>query len=81
MQSNTKYICKHLKTKVCILNENENKDKPEQNNDKSEENKPKSVRKKPVKKDVEKEEINYSYLRMPDNEILIELEKEYFKND
>jgi len=38
--------------------------------------KPKSTRKKPVKKDEEKEEVDYSYLRLPDNEILIELEKE-----
>lgn len=38
--------------------------------------KPKSTRKKPVKKDEEKNEVDYSYLRLPDNEILIELEKE-----
>ena len=38
--------------------------------------KPKSTRKKPVKKDEEKDEVDYSYLRLPDNEILIELEKE-----
>jgi len=39
-------------------------------------NKPKSTRKKPVKKDEVKDEVDYSYLRLPDNEILIELEKE-----
>jgi type I restriction-modification system DNA methylase subunit len=38
--------------------------------------KPKSTRKKSIKKDEEKDEIDYSYLRLPDNEILIELEKE-----
>ena len=38
--------------------------------------KPKSRRKKPVKKDEVKDEVDYSYLRLPDNEILIELEKE-----
>jgi len=38
--------------------------------------KPKSTRKKPVKKDEVKDEVDYSYLRLPDNEILIELEKE-----
>ena len=39
-------------------------------------NKPKSTRKKPVKKNKVKDEVDYSYLRLPDNEILIELEKE-----
>ena len=38
--------------------------------------KPKSTRKKPVKKDEVKDDVDYSYLRLPDNEILIELEKE-----
>ena len=37
--------------------------------------KPKSIRKKPVKKD-KIIDVDYSYLRLPDNEILIELEKE-----
>jgi type I restriction-modification system DNA methylase subunit len=44
----------------------------------TEEDKPtktKSSRKKPIKKEV-KNEIDYSYLRLPDNEILIQLEKE-----
>ena len=40
--------------------------------DMEEEKQTKSTRKKPVKKD----EVDYSYLRLPDNEILIELEKE-----
>ena len=39
-------------------------------------NKPKSIRKKPVKKDKVKDKVDYSYLRLPENEILIELEKE-----
>ena len=39
-------------------------------------NKGKSTRKKPVKKDEVKDEVDYSYLRLPDNEILIKLEKE-----
>lgn len=38
--------------------------------------KSKPSKKKSVKKDEEKEEIDYSYLRLPDNEILIELEQE-----
>jgi len=38
--------------------------------------KPKSTRKKLVKKDEIKDEVDYSYLRLPNNEILIELEKE-----
>ena len=37
---------------------------------------PKSERKKPVKKNKVKDEIDYSYLRLPDNEILIELDKQ-----
>ena len=36
----------------------------------------KSERKKPVKKNKVKDEIDYSYLRSPDNEILIELDKQ-----
>ena len=40
------------------------------------EEKPKSTRKKPVKKEEEKYEIDYSYLKLPDNKIIIELEKE-----
>ena len=38
--------------------------------------KPKSIRKKPIKKDEVKNEVDYSYLRLPNNEILIELENE-----
>jgi len=38
--------------------------------------KQKSTRKKHVKKDEVKDEVDCSYLRLPDNEILIELEKE-----
>jgi type I restriction-modification system DNA methylase subunit len=36
----------------------------------------KSIRKKIVKKDDVNNEVDYSYLRLPDNQILIELEKE-----
>ncbi len=35
-----------------------------------------SSRKKPTKKEEEKEKIDYSYLRLPDNKVLIQLEKE-----
>ena len=48
-------------------------------NSDTEEDKPtktKSSRKKPIKKEELKNEIDYSYLRLPDNEILIQLEKE-----
>jgi len=38
--------------------------------------KPKSERKKSVKKDKEKNETDHSYLRLPDNQILIELDKQ-----
>ena len=37
--------------------------------------KPKTERKKPVKKDKVKDETDYSYLRLPDNQILMQLEK------
>ena len=33
-------------------------------------------RKKPVKKDTVKDEIDYSYLRLPENKIIVELDKE-----
>ena len=36
----------------------------------------KTKRKKPVKKEENKNKIDYSYLRLPDNEILTQLEKE-----
>jgi type I restriction-modification system DNA methylase subunit len=48
-------------------------------NSDTEEDKPtktKSSRKKPIKKEELKNEIDYSYLRLPDNKILIQLEKE-----
>jgi type I restriction-modification system DNA methylase subunit len=38
--------------------------------------KPKAASKKPVKKNKVKDEIDYSYLRSPDNEILMELDKQ-----
>ena len=38
--------------------------------------KSKSTRKKPVKKDEVKDKIDYSYLRLPDNEEIVKLEKE-----
>jgi hypothetical protein len=38
--------------------------------------KPKSASKKPVKKNKVKDEIDYSYLRSPDNEILMKLDKQ-----
>ena len=45
--------------------------------------KSKSTRKKPVKKDEVKDKIDYSYLRLPDNEEIVKLEKEEIinKND
>jgi type I restriction-modification system DNA methylase subunit len=42
--------------------------------------KPKSTRKKPVKKDEVKDEVDYSYLRLPDNEIIFELDENDNKN-
>ena len=42
--------------------------------------KSKSIRKKPIKKDEEKSETDYSYLRLPDNKILVELELEIDDN-
>ena len=46
------------------------------NTEENSNSKPKSARKNPVKKNKVKEEIDYSYLRSPDSEILMELDKQ-----
>ena len=64
-------IIKEENKNIIISSSNVNSD--------TEENKPtktKSSRKKAVKKEENKNEIDYSYLRLPDNEIIIQLEKE-----
>lgn len=69
-------IIKEENKNIIISSSNINTDTAE------EQSKPKLTRKKQVKKD-ENEEIDYSYLRLPDNEILIKLEEEdnKIKND
>ena len=64
-------IIKEENKNIIISSSNVNSD--------TEEDKPtktKSSRKKPIKKEELKNKIDYSYLRLPDNEILIQLEKE-----
>jgi type I restriction-modification system DNA methylase subunit len=66
----SKQVSKIIKKKnIIILSKNIDTEKEIQTT------KPKSTRKKPVKKDKVQDDIDYSYLRLPDNEILIDLEK------
>ena len=64
-------IIKEENKNIIIINKDKNEDKYE-----VEEEKPKVLVRKTIKKKEIKEEIDYSYLRLPDNKIIIELEKE-----